>query len=76
MLLPSSASDPATMVAQALSIYNSVSAKAPLLDGGCAAAEFCMETIKSHDVRHRVLACDLAAPLLIWVMPLPDLLWG
>lgn len=38
MLLPSSASDPATMVAQALSIYNSVSAKAPLLDGGCAAA--------------------------------------
>ena len=39
MLLPSSASDPATMVAQALSIYNSVSAKAPLLDGGCAAAE-------------------------------------
>lgn len=35
MLLPSSASDPATMVAQALSIYNNVSAKAPF-PGGCA----------------------------------------
>jgi C-terminal region of band_7 len=36
MLLPSSASDPATMVAQALSIYNNVSAKAPFPGGGCA----------------------------------------
>jgi C-terminal region of band_7 len=35
MLLPSSASDPATMVAQALSIYNNVSAKAPFPGGGC-----------------------------------------
>lgn len=35
MLLPSSASDPATMVAQALSIYNNVSAKAPLHSSGC-----------------------------------------
>jgi hypothetical protein len=74
MLLPSSASDPATMVAQALSIYNSVSAKAPLLDGGCAAAEIYLKLTKPR--MQGVVGCGIAAPHSPLYIPLPDLLWG
>ena len=61
MLLPSSASDPATMVAQALSIYNSVSAKAPLLDGGCAAAETYLK-LATQDARRTASDRAIVAP--------------